>query len=112
MKTNEIIQRMRDMLDYVGHNRTEACVKINRKIHFLNEYQMRAMQAAVMKMTDDEYESFCKSVIIYSGETPENSQYTITIRRNGCLSDPFEKGFYETSDELAMFILRLTPRLK
>lgn len=88
-----------------------AVVRVNGKIEYFDEVQMRAMQILVMQMNDEEYEDFCNSVVIYNGRTVKSSTGTITIRRDGRLNHSFITGFYCASGDLARYMLLHTPRL-
>ena len=88
-----------------------AVVRVNGKIEYFDELHMRAMQIFVMQMSDEEYKDFCNSVVIYNGRTVKSSTGTITIKRDGRLSDSFVSGFYCATGDLARYMLLHTPRL-
>lgn len=113
MKYQEIQRRIYDTIKDSGkHYCDHAAVKINGQIKHLKEVEIRALQVAVVDMTDKEYEDFCASVIIYNGSTVENSTGIITIERDGGLSDAFITDFFSLNDKLAIALFRRKPILK
>lgn len=73
-----------------------------------DEYDFRAMQLLVSRMSDDEYTDFCNSVTIYDVTDIEDAtdDDVITILKDGRLSRAFTTGFLSIADELAMQIFR------
>ena len=88
-----------------------AVVRVNGKIEYFDEVQMRAMQILVARMNDEEYQDFCNSVVIYNSRTVKSSTDTITILRDGRLNESFIDGLYSANDELALQLFRMQPRL-
>ena len=84
-----------------------AVVRVNGKIEYFDEVQMRAMQILVARMNDEEYQDFCNSVVIYNGMTVKSSTDTITILRDGGLNKPFTDGLYSANDELSLQLFRM-----
>ena len=88
-----------------------AVVRVNGKIEYFDEVQMRAMQILVMQMSDEEYQDFCNSVVIYNGRTVKSSTGTIIIKRDGRLNNSFISGLYCANGALARYMLLLTAGL-
>ena len=94
-----------------GFNFNKAVIRINGRIHYLTEKQMRALQLSVLDMSNEEYQDFCKSVIIYNGKTVKRSTGTITIEKCGRLSSPFQEGFYDTDHKITLEMLKRQSRI-
>ena len=88
-----------------------AVVRVNGKIEYFDEVQMRAMQILVARMNDEEYQDFCNSVVIYNGMTVKSSTDTITILRDGRLNKSFTDGLYSANGELSLQLFMMLPIL-
>lgn len=64
----------------------------------LIEPEVRALQAIVAGMSDEEFEEFNKNVQVWSGPKFEHQ---MTFRKDGIFSDDFEPGFYDVCSKLA-----------
>lgn len=108
MNYNTIIQKCRQASKSARGQRcfTHAVIRIDGRIRYFNERQFRELQAAVPQMTDDEYQDFCDTVIIYNGPTVKKSTGIITINRNGHLDSPFQDGFLSYIDDLVISLLK------
>ena len=105
--TQKLLKGVQHTLIHAGGYKTnKVCVEIDGKIHYMDEYHLRALQLYVAEMSDEEYTEFCKRVIIYSGRNKRYSDHTVSIHKNGRLAQSFEDGFYTTSNTLALELLK------
>lgn len=113
MNKREIKDLIRKVIkENCGSNFTKCAVRINGKVEYLSEREIRALQVAVIDMSDDEYNNFCNSVIIYNADTVKRSDGTITINKDGYLEDSFHPGFYDVNGKLSRCLFNKQPILK
>lgn len=108
MNYNTIIQKCTQASKYARGKRdfTHAIIRIDGRIRYFDERQFRELMVAVAQMTDDEYQDFCNTVIIYNGPTVKKSTGIITINRDGCLNSPFQDGFLSYASDLVLSLLK------
>lgn len=68
----------------------------------LTEPEVRALQAIVAAMDDDEFDLFNRNVTIWSGP---DFDHVMEFRRDGIFNNEFEPGFFNVCGELAFEIL-------
>lgn len=113
MNKREIKDLTRKVIREVcGTSFTKCAVRINGKVEYLSEREIRALQVAVIDMTDEQYADFCNSVIIYNADTVKRSDGTITINKDGYLEDSFHSGFYDVNGRLSLCLFNKQPILK
>lgn len=95
-----------------GATFTKCAVRINGTVNYLSEREIRALQVAVIDMTDEQYADFCNSIIIYNADTVKRSDGTITINKDGYLEDSFHPGFYDVNGKLSLCLFNKQPILK
>lgn len=109
MNTIELKKRVNDVINANIENPEfrHCIVRIDGKIEKFDELHFRALQVAVAKMNDEDYEDFCKNVKIFNGPNVHSSDDTITILRDGRVDKPFKSGFLDATDNLVMTLLRM-----
>jgi hypothetical protein len=96
---------------YTNNYCNHAVVRVNGKIHYYSEIAIRALQLAVLDMTDEQYKDFCESVIIYNGATVKSSTGTISILKSGRLIEPFISGLFKADNDLSFALFKRQPIL-
>lgn len=109
-ETKDLIRKV--IKENCGSTFTKCAVRINGTVCYLSEREIRALQVAVIDMSDDEYNDFCNSVIIYNADTAKRSDGTITINKDGYLENGFHPGFYDVNDKLSLCLFNKQPILK
>lgn len=113
MNIQEVKNKTRKIIkDYCGRSYNKCAVRINGRVQYLTELEIRALQIMVLDMTDEEYADFCNSVIIYNDNTVIRSDGVITILRDGGLSASFHEGFYDATGNLARALFMKQPILR
>ena len=109
MTTREIIVKNKEILKTIGKYRTnKVAVEINGVLKYMAEYEIRALQVFAKQqaeISDEAFDSFCKSVIVYSGRYKRTSKHTMHFRKDGRFSDEFDDGFFNVNTNLAFSIM-------
>ena len=73
----------------LGFRPSRTAVEIDGKVYYFTEYELRALQIVVKKMTDAEFKEFKQRVIIYNGAYKRYSE-PVEICRDGYLDEPIK----------------------
>jgi hypothetical protein len=104
MKTKEFYSYCKEELGYTPIFKVAAI--INGKLMYLSEPQVRYLQVKCSQCeTEEEYETFKKNHIIYSGRTKRKSKHIMIFRRDGKFFNEFENGFFSLNADLAFKII-------
>lgn len=112
-KYQEVMQNILDVMQEFGYkNYNKVAVEIYGKLTYLTEPQIRALQiiaAREARKSDKAFQEFAENVILYNGPRKghkrDKSDRIIHIRKNGCLQSPFEDGFMNLCDDMAMHLI-------
>lgn len=82
-----------------------CAAEINGTFMYLDENEVRYLQVKCsLCKSDEEFEDFTKSHIIYDRATKRGANRMVW-QRNGCFANDFQKGFFDTTFLLTLELL-------
>lgn len=110
---------VRQTLREFGHTTEKVAVEINGKLDYYTEREIRALQVIARRKameSDEAFEEFCNTVTVYRGRCkgqPRKAGYDVMhFTKDGKFEEPFFPGFYDTNDNLAMWLFENAPILE
>lgn len=114
MNKFEMKRLVRQTLREFGHTTEKVAVEINGKLDYYTEREIRALQVIARRKameSDEAFEEFCNTVTVYRGRC--KGQHDIMhFTKEGRFEESFFPGFYDTNDNLAMWIFNNAPILE
>jgi hypothetical protein len=97
------------------HSTTEkVAVEICGKLQYLTEREIRALQVIACRKaleSEEAFDEFTSNVIVYKGRRKghlrDKSSRIMHFQKNGKFEEPFDPGFFDVNDELAMTLFDL-----
>lgn len=86
----------------------KIAVEIGGKLRYMTEGEVRALQILAKQAAErskEDFEGFCKNVVVYSNTQKRKSKYKMIFREDGCFENDFECGFFSACSDMAFEIL-------